>query len=152
MIGPVTTYGLLGIVERFAVPRDKAPPVESLTREAMAALAAEGLNPQRDQLLGERLVLPRRTGNTRELGELRRHPLYSLAHPDEVLAAVRAHVARIAEHGPGDVWFLGGPVHTVDSLDDDAISVALVTGEETPYVVLRTFYGHEKQINWSALR
>lgn len=86
---------------------------------ANETLAAHKLDRQPDEFIGEYLAIPYVSvdpaGSPTDAvvirTSIRRTRLSSFAHPKELLAAIRAHVKAIAEHGPGRVWFLMAPVH-----------------------------------------
>jgi hypothetical protein len=141
MIGPVENYAELGVAARQMLPGDTPrPSIDAVRRDADLALARHGLVRMREELRGRYLVLPR--GEQRLC--LERTHLYSLAAADEVPAAVRAHVAMIADrHGPGGVWFLLDPVHIVT--EGDRVLAATVIGKPGTLLVMRTIYGHEAQ-------
>jgi|SRR5882757_4957273 len=141
MRGPVERFSELGLdgSEPATMSNEMLPSGDAIAREATAALAAHGLVRMPDDFFGRSLLISEPNGDR---SELFRTGLFTSATPEEVLPAVRAHIARIAEkHGPGRVWFLLEPVHVV--CDDGMYRAEMVDG--APHVRMRTFYGHEAQ-------
>lgn len=153
MIGPFDNFGDLRIVERSGIrlsaPEVAAvPPIETMRREAMAAMRCGALEFQSQQLAGRHLIYPAREGNALKMMKLGRSKLYSLAKPDEVLAAVRAHIAHIAhiaQRGAGRVWFLGEPVIAIDDMGGYSLAKGEGEGDPDWHIMLRSYYGHESQ-------
>lgn len=140
MIGPFETFDQLGVDARFFVHDLRLPDGPTMAKEVAAGFARHNLTRGREELRGHYFVFQHRD---RHMVRLERSKLYTLALPDEVLAGVRAHIAAIAKHGPGHVWFLCDPVHVVK--DDQLIVGQTVAGNPDVLVLLRTFYGHEAQ-------
>jgi len=155
MIGPTPDFLLL---ERLANRDHNDPHVWISGREATARgmflpnhqarqnridqqVARWGLYVQDQQLVGAQLVIPCGPGMELRLG---RSHLYSAVAPHEFMLAIDRHVARIAEHGPGEVWSLGSALVSAIVDENDTVRCIPQAGGD-PLIVVRTFYGHIKQ-------